>query len=70
MKDNNLIMFSRILRWSLGTMFISAGIYYVKDGGWPAIFFGTVMLATGFFRPRRCIGDACEVSDSSSLGKH
>jgi hypothetical protein len=65
MKESSLVLFSRILRWSLGIMFISAGIYYLKDGGWPAIFFGLIMLITGFFRPRRCIDDSCDMAERS-----
>ncbi|MBO9205256.1 MULTISPECIES: hypothetical protein [Niastella] len=52
-----IIWFSRLLRWLLGILFISTGFTYVKEGGWPAILFGTLILITGFFKPKRCIGD-------------
>lgn len=54
------IWFSRLLRWSLGLVFISGGIYYFHDGGWPAILFGLAFIITGFFRPRRCLDDQCD----------
>jgi hypothetical protein len=55
------VLFSRLLRWTLGAIFIGTGVYYFKDGAWPAIVFGAVMFITGFFKPRRCIEDNCEV---------
>jgi hypothetical protein len=66
MKDDlttrRLIWFSRLLRWSLGLLFVGAGIYYFKDGAWPAIMLGAVLIITGFFRPKRCIDDeGCEI---------
>ena len=57
-----LVWFSRVLRWSLGLLFIGVGIYYYKDGAWPAMLVGAVLVVTGFFRPRRCIEDeGCEI---------
>jgi len=55
----NTIWFSRILRWTLGFFFTGVGIYYYNEGAWPAIVFGAVFFITGFFTPRRCIGDSC-----------
>lgn len=49
--------FSRLLRWGLGGFFLVSGIVYYGKGAWPAIVFGAVILVSGFFRPRRCIGD-------------
>jgi hypothetical protein len=60
--DHGLVWFSRLLRWGLGSLFIGAGIVYFKDGAWPALFFGTVLIITGFFRPRRCIDDHCDIN--------
>lgn len=37
-------------------MFLGAGLYACYD--WYAIFFGAVLFATGFLRPRRCIGES------------
>jgi hypothetical protein len=59
--NNDLVLFSRLLRWVLGAGFIGVGIYYAKVGGWPAILFGAVMFGTGFLRPRRCINENCDV---------
>jgi hypothetical protein len=56
-----LVWFSRILRWTLGILFIGEGIKYFADGAWPAIFFGSVLVVTGFLKPRRCIQDGCEI---------
>ncbi len=62
MADSTLVWFHRLLRWGLGLLFIGVGVYYWEKDGWPAILFGTVMLATGFYRPRRCIGEeSCAV---------
>jgi len=57
----NAVLFSRLLRWALGILFIGAGIYFIDEGAWPAIAFGGLMFLTGFFRPRRCVEDNCEV---------
>lgn len=62
LSTRRLIWFSRLLRWTLGLLFVGAGIYYFKDGAWPAILLGAVLIVTGFFRPRRCIDDeGCEI---------
>ncbi|MGL6268107.1 MAG: hypothetical protein ACRC2O_09270 [Chitinophagaceae bacterium] len=61
LETKRLIWFSRILRWGLGSLFIGAGIYYFEDGTWPALLFGSVLFATGFFRPKRCLADGCEI---------
>lgn len=53
----NALWFHRILRWMLGLLFLGAGIMYYRDGAWPAIAFGLLLVITGFFRPRRCIDD-------------
>jgi hypothetical protein len=56
MNEDNLARFSTAIRWFLGAVFTTVGIIYVREGGWPAILFGAVMIITGFFRPRRCLG--------------
>jgi hypothetical protein len=62
MNDKSLVWFSRSLRWLLGGLFVAVGIIYFKEGGWPAILFGSVLLITGFFRPKRCIDENnCEL---------
>jgi hypothetical protein len=55
------VLFSRLLRWTLGAVFIATGIWYYQDGAWPAIAFGSAMFITGFFRPRRCVDDKCDI---------
>jgi hypothetical protein len=57
-----IVWFSRILRWFLGIFFIIIGIVYYKDGTWPAIFIGAVLMVTGFFRPKRCLDESCAAS--------
>ena len=62
MTEKGLTWVSRFLRWGLGSIFIAVGIAYFKDGGWPALLFGAVMIVTGFFKPKRCIADEnCEL---------
>lgn len=61
----NVVWFSRLLRWTLGLVFTSVGVLYFNDGGWPAILFGAVFFATGFFRPRRCIDGTCSLPEKN-----
>jgi hypothetical protein len=62
MTEKGLTWVSRSLRGGLGSIFIAVGIVYFKDGGWPALLFGAVMIVTGFFKPKRCIADEnCEL---------
>lgn len=61
----NAVWLSRLLRWMLGAIFITTGILYFKDGGWPAILFGTVFFVTGFFRPKRCIDGTCSLPENN-----
>lgn len=51
---SRVVRFSRIFRWTLGTAFLGAGIYAHDLSG---IFFGAALFATGFLRPKRCLGD-------------
>ena len=61
-KDTRLaILFNRLLRWGFGALFITIGIQYFEEGGWPAILFGVIFLITGFFRPARCLVEGCEL---------
>lgn len=53
------IWIHRIFRWALGALFIVLGIVQGRD--WYTIAFGAIILATGFLRPCRCIGDSCKV---------
>ena len=56
------IWFSRILRWTLGLLFIVVGFYYHDDSGsWIIMLFGAIFIFTGFLRPRRCIDDKCDI---------
>lgn len=62
-KGNKLaIWFSRILRWSLGLLFMTMGCLYSKDeSAWVIMVFGLIIFATGFIRPTRCIDDNCKI---------
>jgi hypothetical protein len=55
------VWFHRIFRWSLGLLFLGAGIAFYRDGSWPAIVFGGLLVLTGFFKPRRCVDDQCDL---------
>jgi len=58
--DKLAIWFSRILRWSLGLVFIVMGCNHGKDeSDWAIIIFGLIIFVTGFFRPKCCINDNC-----------
>jgi hypothetical protein len=61
MNDRKLVLFSSILRWVLGVIFLGVGIAYVKDGSWPVMVFGVAFIVSGFFRPRRCLDDGCDL---------
>lgn len=63
-----LILFSRSLRWALGILFISLGLVYYEKGTWPAILFGTVFFITGFFRPKRCLEEGCQIESAGEKG--
>jgi len=57
--NDRLTLFSRLLRWSLGGLFIWAGHHF--GGAWPAYIFGGILVATGFFRPKRCLDEGCGI---------
>lgn len=62
--NDRLTLFSRILRWGLGLLFVWAGWHF--EGAWPAYIFGGVLIATGFFRPKRCLDEnGCEIDPGS-----
>jgi hypothetical protein len=58
------IWIHRLLRLGFGLSFLSLGIYFRKEEGWPMILFGLLIFGTAFFRPRRCIdsGDSCSIN--------
>lgn len=61
-KDIKLaIVLHRLLRWGFGALFTSIGVVYYEEAGWAPILFGSIFLITGFFRPKRCIQEGCEV---------
>lgn len=64
-----IIWFSRLLRWSLGVLFIAIGVLYFNERGWPAILFGVIFLVTGFFRPKRCIDGSCTLPKNQNSSK-
>lgn len=64
--DRLVIWFSRALRWILGSFFIGAGIVFFDKGAWPAILFGALIFVTGFFRPKRCLEERCEIDPRKS----
>lgn len=56
------VIASRLLRWALGLGFGGLGWYYRHDEyAWALIVFGAIFFVTGFFKPRRCTEDGCEV---------
>jgi hypothetical protein len=58
--NESVVWVSRFLRWGLGSLFIWVGFHY--PDGWPAGVFGAVLIISGFFRPRRCLGEKCDKS--------
>jgi hypothetical protein len=50
---------SRVVRWGFGGFLIWLGMH--NDHEWAVIIFGAVLVITGFFRPRRCINDSCDM---------
>lgn len=61
MSDRKLVLFSSMLRWVMGSVFLGVGIAYIRDGAWPVILFGVAFIVSGFFRPRRCLDDGCDL---------
>ncbi|ULQ58223.1 hypothetical protein KJS94_08440 [Flavihumibacter rivuli] len=53
------IWIHRIIRFSLGALFI--GIATQFEDAFPLYIFGGIMFITGFFYPRRCLDDQCEL---------
>jgi hypothetical protein len=64
--NNKIAIFSSLLRFALGVVFIIVGIVYWKEGGWPAIIFGGILFITGFFRPKRCLEEGCDLPSSKA----
>jgi hypothetical protein len=61
LSEQSIIWLNRIIRWILGGFLITMGILYANEGAWPIIIIGTVLIATSFLRPRRCIDDECSM---------
>jgi hypothetical protein len=59
--EQSIIWLNRIIRWLLGGFFIAMGVIYAKEGAWPIIIIGAVLIATSFLRPRRCLDDECSM---------
>jgi hypothetical protein len=55
--DKWVIGLSRYLRWGLGIGFFIFGIKTFSEGGWAALLIGTVLIVTGFLRPKRCLNE-------------
>jgi len=56
------IWVSSILRWVLGAGFLVMGYaYHQQDYAWVLFVFGTLLIVTGFLRPKRCVQDRCEI---------
>jgi hypothetical protein len=51
--------FSRLLRWTIGLVFIITGIVFYHKDGWTAILFGLLIFITGFLKPRYCLNKHC-----------
>lgn len=65
-RDTKIVLWvNRIIRWGLGITFLSIGILYKDEGRWFAIVFGVALIATGFFRPKRCLEEgSCELNNN------
>ncbi|MCU0396180.1 MAG: hypothetical protein MUF29_09730 [Chitinophagaceae bacterium] len=50
---------SRIIRWALGLVFL--WLAYTYEDAKVLYFFGAVVFATGFLKPKRCTQDSCQV---------
>jgi|GEM_PF-2208661 len=64
--NNNIewaVLLSRVVRWSFGILIIWLG--FRNDYDWAVIIFGALMFITGFFRPRRCVGEICNMQNAS-----
>ncbi len=50
---------SRILRWALGLGFLWLAFSY--DDAQVLYFFGAVVFISGFFKPKRCTSNSCNL---------
>jgi len=50
---------SRIIRWALGLIFLWIAWFY--EDAKVLYFFGAVIFISGFFKPKRCTSDSCNI---------
>lgn len=62
--NKKLVLLHRLVRWGLGSVFIAIGILYFSEGAWPVFLFGAAIMVTGFFNPRRCLDDTCDITNA------
>ena len=57
-----VIWVSSLVRWLLGLVFLYMAYLLRKEAGtWILLLFGSVLFVSGFFRPKRCIDDRCDL---------
>lgn len=58
--ERMLIVISRLLRWSLGLLFIYLGYTRLQESyAWLLLVFGAGIIITGFLKPTRCLDKNC-----------
>jgi len=62
-RDTKIILWvNRAIRWGMGGLLISYGIWHTDESRWIGFVLGTAFIITGFIRPKRCLQDNCSIN--------
>jgi len=56
-----VLWFNRLIRWSFGGALLFYGITNHDESRWIGLVIGTVVVISGFIRPKRCLEDSCTI---------
>ncbi len=58
-----VLWFNRAIRWSFGSALLYYGIINHDESRWIGLVIGTVVVISGFIRPKRCLEDSCTIDN-------
>ena len=58
-----VLWINRIVRWSFGGILLFYGLTNQDESRWVGIVIGTVVVITGFIRPKRCLEEKCSIDN-------